>query len=136
MCLPHIEEIVHAAGDILPALDVLGTAFFVEPEGLLIERGVVAGLAQMIPGLPCKLGEHFQHPGLVRLNPGDVLIAQVEALEQFGGEDFELGFENVGAEMKKFFEFAGIGGERFSYEWGFIGLGVLRAHPFPSGNGI
>jgi hypothetical protein len=32
MRLPHIQKITHDAGDILPAADLLGSTFFVEPE--------------------------------------------------------------------------------------------------------
>ena len=46
------------------------------------------------------------------------MIPQVEPLKQLGSEDFELGSENVRAEMEQFFEFAGIGGERLCYGWG------------------
>ena len=132
MRLPHIEEIAHDAGNILPAADVLGAALFVQPEGLLVEGGVVARFTQMIPGLTGELGQHFDHPFLPGLHPGDVLVAQLESFEHLGGEHLQFGFENMRAQVQQFLQPVEVGGERLRYRWGFIGIFGNSVHALGS----
>ena len=128
MRLPHIEEVAHDAGHILPAADLLGAAFFVQAEGLLVEGGVVAGFTQMVPGLTGELGQHFDHPFLPGLHPGDILVAQLESSEQLGGEHLQFGFENMRAQMQQFLQPVEVGGERLRYHCGFVGVFSKSIH--------
>lgn len=128
MRLPHIEEITHDAGNILPAADLLRSAFFIEPERLLIERGIIAGFTQMVAGLAGELRHGLEHPLLFGINLGSVAVPNIESFEQFGSEHFQLGFENMGAEVEEFFQALDIPGQRLGYRRGFVGIIAEGVH--------
>jgi hypothetical protein len=97
MRLPHIEEVAHKPGDILPALDILGTALTVKGEGLLIKSAVVARFAQMITRLAGEPGQGLSQRLLFGVDADNILVAEQKPLAQLGGEHFEFGLQNMGA---------------------------------------
>ena len=85
MRLPHIEKITQDPADILPAADVLGPALLVEPEGLLVNGGIVTRFTKMITGLAGQLRHCFENLVLLSRHFGDVAVTNIESLQQLGG---------------------------------------------------
>lgn|GEM_PF-1852848 len=111
-CLPHVEEVTDDGDTVRPAGGGLAAEFLSELRALLHEGRQVTRLAEVIadqPADPLPIGnEPFGLAG----QGGEILLAEPEAVAQFGTQDIELGAEHRRLLAEQLVQT--VGGERFS----------------------